>query len=117
VTSRVPLVVAIAVGWPAFAWSWWRVVQTHSTPTAAAVAMPFALAALTAIVTVWWVRHNRAIYRRKGPRRAVPVAAFPYLQDRRRRPLALDRQTLGYAREIVVSVDADGVKHYEDVAP
>jgi hypothetical protein len=105
-----------AIGWPGLAWCWWLVVADGDAPTASMVAIPVMLAALTIVVTTWWVRHNRAIYRRKGPRRAVTASATPYLTDRRARPLRYDPTQVKSAREVVVRVTAEGVKRYEVVA-
>ncbi len=100
------------VGWPALGWCWWLVIRDGDAPTPTMVAAPVVLAVVTLVVTMWWVRHNLAIHRRKGPRRSVPVAAFPYLTDRRGRPLHLDHGALRSAREVVVGIAADGAKHY-----
>ena len=104
------------VGWPGLAWAWWRVAERGELPTAGMVLAPLVLALGTYAVTSWWVRHNLAIYREKGPRRAVPVAAWPYLTDRRGRVLWMDRAEVRAAREVVVSIGEDG-KHYRAVRP
>lgn len=78
--------------------------------------LPVLLAAVTLVVTTWWVRHNQAIYRRKGERRAVPVAPSPYLTDRRGRTLHFDPTLVRTAREVVVDVRADGGKRYRVVS-
>ena len=104
------------LGWPGLGWCWWLVIRDGDAPTPTMVAAPAVLAVATVVVTTWWIRHNLAIHRRKGPRRKVPVAAFPYLSDRRGRPLRLDRAHLGPAREVVVGIGPDGTKHYRPAA-
>jgi hypothetical protein len=38
-------------------------------------------------VTTWWIRHNTAIYRRKGPRQGRPSALPDTTEDRLGRPV------------------------------
>ena len=105
------------LGWAALGWAWWRVAERGQLPTAGMVLTPVLLALATYAVTSWWVRHNLAIYRRKGPRRSVPGAAWPYLTDRRGRMLRMDRAEVRAAREVVVEIGPDGDKHYRAVRP
>lgn len=65
-----------------------------------------------AVATGLWVRHNRAIYHRKGPRRAVPSTPGHPEHDRLGRTLRVDAAGVRGAREVVVTVGA-GVKTYE----
>jgi hypothetical protein len=73
--------------WAAFLTLWWMLVRDGRVPAAAlrstAVELG-AVAGLVLAVTGWWVRHNIAIYRRKGPRTGVTSA-----------PARTDRDTLG----------------------
>lgn len=108
--------IGAVVGWPGLAWCWWHVVENGDAPTAAMLTVPLLLAAVTVVFTTWWVRHNLAIHRRKGPRRTVPAAPCPYLTDRRARPLHFDDGHVRSARHVVARVGADGAKHY-GVAP
>ena len=67
-------------------------------------------------VTAWWIRHNRAIYVRKGPRRAVkrPQMTLP-VRDHLLRPLRGHLGALRDSPEVVVSVEA-GDKWYRGAA-
>lgn len=73
------------------------------------------VAAGTIAVTRLWVWHNKQIYRRKGPRRAVAAVEFRYDHDRLGRMVSCDRQVLATAREVEIDVDAQGRKVYSDV--
>jgi hypothetical protein len=114
--NKTGVVIGALLGWPGLAWCWWRVAEDGDAPTARMFALPVLLGVATALVTTVWVRHNRAIYRRKGARRAVPVAPFAYLTDRRGRRLQFDMAHPRSARHIVVSVGSDGAKHYREAS-
>jgi len=57
-------------GWILFVYWWWIVFQRVSETEIrfTLVFIAFALA-LVVLITVFWVFHNRAIWKRKGPRR------------------------------------------------
>lgn len=67
------------------------------------------------LITTFWVRHNRRIYTRKGPRTGLPAADDNPTHDRLGRAVRIDVPTARRAREVVVDVDA-GSKSYR-VAP
>ena len=116
-TKRWEIAAGAVLGWLGLAWAWWLVARRGELPTFTMVVTPLALAVVTYAATRWWVRHNISIYREKGPRSAVPVAAWPYLIDRRGRVLRMDRAEVRAAREVVVSLGTDGDKHYRVVQP
>ena len=63
----------VLAGWALFFIWWGQVLRVASIPEAArAVLVILSVSLLTALATVGWVRYNLGIYRRKGPRRAVP---------------------------------------------
>jgi hypothetical protein len=66
-------------------------------------------------VTLWWIRHNMRIYRRKGPRRGRPEYPARIDEDRLGRPLTWAVRGGHYqarrARHLVVEVE-DGRKVY-----
>jgi hypothetical protein len=66
-------VLLVLAGWALF-FTWWvQVLRDTSLPEAVvAVLVILSVSLLTALATVGWVRYNLGIYRRKGPRRAVP---------------------------------------------
>lgn len=114
--NRFGIVIGALIGWPGLAWCWWVVARDGDAPTREMLAVPVVMAAVTVVVTTWWVRHNQAIYRRKGERRDVPVAPSPYLADRRGRRLHFDPTVVRSAREVVVDVTEDGAKLYRVVS-
>ncbi len=116
-TKRWGIGAGAAIGWLGLAWAWWRVAERGQLPTPTMVVAPIVFGAVTYLATSWWVRHNLAIYRAKGPRKAVPVAAWPYLTDRRGRVLRMDRAAARAARVVVVELGDDGAKHYRVVQP
>ncbi len=66
-------------------------------------------------ITLYWVRHNVGIHRRKGPRTASPITAPRTDADRLERPLrwALPGGHLGAVAERHLVVDIEGgVKVY-----
>lgn len=58
------------------------------------------------LLTFAWVLHNRAIFRRKGERKAVAAADFSYRNDWHGRTVSADWTQLQRSRYI--TVDADG---------
>jgi hypothetical protein len=67
------------------------------------------------VITLWWVRHNVGIHRRKGPRGTRPEMAPRTDEDRLGRPLrwSLPAGAAGAASEPHLVIDLDhGVKAY-----
>ena len=100
------------LGWALFAAGWWltisrgRVVSSHVL-----LALPLAAVVVMA-VTGAWIRHNRAIFRRKGPRRSIPPSDFDWRFDRLGRIVLADDERIGSARVTVVSV-SDSFKRFD----
>ena len=69
-------VLLVLAGWALF-FTWWVQVlrDTSLSEAVVAVLVILSVSLLTALATVGWVRYNLGIYRRKGPRRAVPDVA------------------------------------------
>ncbi len=109
--SRWRLATFSVLAWGLIAVGWWRVAARGRFVAAGWLfALPI-FAALLVMITLGWVRHNRGIYLRKGPRTAVPVGIHDYSRDRLGRPIDADFSRLQGAREIVVSIDGP-VKSY-----
>ena len=74
-----------------------------------------AIAGAVLALTLYWIRHNVGIHRRKGPRAASPIMAPRIDADRLERPLrwSLPGGHLGAVAEghLVVDIE-DGVKVY-----
>ena len=102
----------VTAGWLVFVWSWIRVAQETSAGTVMwGVVMLVATTAIVVGVTVWWVVHNLGIYRRKGPRRSVPLAMPDYRTDFVGRDLDGDWMLLRRSSVVVVRMD-DGGKRF-----
>ena len=68
--------IAVGVGfWLLFAALWIKLIAAHRVGLQALGTTGFELAVVAGVVlavTTWWIRHNVAIYRRKGPRKGRP---------------------------------------------
>lgn len=96
----------IVLGWLLFAWSWQRVTADRPDAGLLRVLMLGALVVVP-VFTLAWVVHNVGIYRRKGPRRAVPVVERPYERDFNGRRIDADWAAMAQARRIVIQLDGD----------
>ena len=65
------------------------------------------------VLTIWWVRHNVAIYQQKGPRLRSTRVAAPWSHDFRGRPLVVNVAEVQTAKLIRVSLGEDGTKSYQ----
>jgi hypothetical protein len=103
-------VIAIVAGWGLFFWFWWRVagqpwdsIDLQRLVIAAAVGFP--------LVSGAWILHNRGIYKRRGPRRAIPPGPMHYDADFNGRQVDSDWAALRAERQIEIALDGD-VKRY-----
>lgn len=110
VAGRIPvawwqLLVGV-LSWVAFAAGWVRVVRMGLPDRLVLEAGALVLLTLVVITlaTSWWVRHNLAIYRRKGPRRAIPATDTVITEDRLGRPLTGPLAELADVAEIVITL-------------
>ena len=99
------------VAWLVFGLAWWRVFLMHAQVGAPVVAGVLACALLVLAVNIWWVTHNRRIYRRKGPRRGIPRRGRDYSQDSLGRPV-VHLATGSRPAEVALRLRADGTKVY-----
>ena len=99
------LVVGV-LSWVVFTLGWWVAVRPGVAGAAAgaAVLLLSALAALA--VTLWWQRHNRSVYRRRGARRGTRPELPAWAQDRSGRPLHFEAG-VETASEVVIGLRAD----------
>lgn len=106
---------AAVAAWSGFAVAWVLVVRRPGAVVLSEELLVVPLSAVAvAALSAWWIRHNRRIYQRKGPRRGVPVELGPPAQDRLGRPVHLDLAMLLGAQEVVL--EANGLaKTYRDV--
>ena len=107
VSSARPLFRLVVVGllaWGLLIAGWWMTVaERRFVDVRVLLALPV-VAIVVTVATALWVRHNQAIYRRKGPRRSVPSGAYDWRYDQLGRLALVDPDRLRGARVINVSV-------------
>jgi hypothetical protein len=108
---RIRLRLVGLVSWGVFAFAWWRVFRLDAMVSVGVLLALGACAALVMITDLWWVAHNRRIYRRKGPRTGRPFLSGRLVRDRLGRPLQVD-PAVRRSAEVTVSLGADGAKVY-----
>lgn len=101
----------VALGWIGFVGLWWLVAQRPWEVRGLVWLIGGSLVVLP-LITLYWVWHNRSIYRRKGPRRAVAMVDESYARDWNGRAVQADWPMLRHARSITVQV-GDEAKHYQ----
>ena len=101
----------VVLGWVGFVWLWW-LVAARPWESQRLVWLILGSLILAPLITGLWVLHNRALYKRKGERKAVAVADASYTHDWHGRSVQADWPSLRGARRIVVSVDGEH-KRYE----
>ena len=102
------------LSWAVFALAWWRVTDLHAQVGRPVLVDIVACALLVLAVDLWWVGHNRRIYRVKGPRRGRPPGGFDYSVERLGRPAELV-PAAALAREVALEVSSSGAKTYRPV--
>lgn len=101
---------AIVAGWALFAWGWVEVATRPWQTRELCLLIVGAFVVLPAL-TAAWILHNFALFRRKGPRRAVPVAERPYDRDWAQRPVQADWTALAGASVVAIDIEA-GTKRF-----
>lgn len=102
--------VAVVVGWVGFVWMW-VLVGRQPWDSARLVWLIVGTLIVAPLLTFFWVLHNRAIFRRKGERKAVAAAEASYQTDWHGRSVSADWAQLRESRFVVVGVD-DSIKFY-----
>lgn len=97
----------LAFAWVSIGVLWVRVLRATSGPVLLwASATVVVTAIVTLVVTRWWIAHNVAIHRAKGPRTTVPVAPLDYDRDWVGRPVVGAWDDLRSAGIVVVCASA-----------
>lgn len=106
-------VLIVGFGWVGFVWLWvlvgrqpWDSRQLVWLIVGSLVVLP--------IVTLAWVTHNRAIFKRKGERLGVPKADSSYAKDWHGRSVDADWMALRTSRLVTVGV-VGPVKTYRSI--
>jgi hypothetical protein len=97
--------VATAVAWVLFVAGWIDVARgaDQSLVVYTALAM-FAVTIISLGITAWWIAHNMAIFRRKGPRRNLRTITFDRQKDFLGQELVADWDSLVASQKVRVSV-------------
>ena len=110
--QRLLHIVIVATGWLLFGWAW--LVVGRDLPDYGLLAwMILATLVISPAVTLYWVLHNLALFKRKGARRQVQQTTSDYAQDWAGRPVVADWNALRSAHLAVIAV-VDGQKVYSN---
>ena len=113
--QRLVHVVVVAAGWFLFGWAWLLV--GRDLPDYDVLAwMIVATLVISPTVTLYWVLHNLALFKLKGPRLRLPDPQAAYLNDWAGRPVVADWDMLRTAPITVIGV-VDSRKLYRCLAP
>jgi hypothetical protein len=102
--------------WGVCAWlllgvAWWDVLRRDARTWLPELLIPAVTLVVVTGVTLLWVKHNRGIYQRKGPRKGLPAADAPWALDSLGRTLEF-APGVEDARVIRLGLAGD-VKRYE----
>lgn len=106
----------VALGWLSFGWMWLLVAQRPWEVRGLVWLIGGSLVVLP-LVTLYWVWHNRSVYRRKGPRSAPVVVNEHYPRDWSGLEVHADWPQLRRARSVTVHVGDGGKRYQLDAAP
>ena len=105
----------IIVGWALFILAWavvlrdeWDIATFAWVISVASIVSP--------LITLFWVRHNFAIFLEKGQRKGLPDLDLRYERDWNGNPVVADWPTLRQARLTVIAAEPDGTKRYSSHA-
>lgn len=113
---RLGQALVVALGWIGFFWMWLLVAE-RPWEVRGLVWLIGGSLVVVPLITLYWVWHNRSIYRRKGPRRATAVVNESYLRDWNGREVQADWPMLRHARSITVHVGDEGKRYQLGAAP
>jgi len=94
----------VVVGWVGFVWLW-LLVAARPWDSRGLTWLILGSLLLMPLITGAWVRHNRALHRRKGERQAVATADMSYAQDWHGRAVQADWATLRRNRSVTIEVE------------
>ena len=107
--------VVIASGWALYVAAW--VVVLRGEWDLASVAWVISVASIVSpLVTLFWVRHNFAIFLEKGPRKGMPELEFKYERDWNGNAVEADWPALQTARVTRIGATPEGSKRYSVTA-
>lgn len=103
-------ILIVALGWVGFVWMW-VLVGRQPWDSGSLVWLIVGALIIAPLLTFVWVVHNRAIFRRKGERRAVAAADFSYAKDWHGRTISADWAQLAQSRFVTIDAE-DAMKVY-----
>jgi hypothetical protein len=98
-------VAGVAAGWALFFYWWYLVAVADWNETDVALII-FVTLVVSPVLTLGWVAHNVDLFRRKGPRMALPTVSLQYEKDWNGRVVEADWAALRNAD--VIAVFAEG---------
>ena len=108
--------VLIVKGWSLYFSAWYIVLRGEWD--VASVAWVISVASIVSpLVTLFWVRHNFAIFLEKGPRKGMPEIDYRYDRDWNGNPVEADWPKLRSARMTRIEATPEGLKRYKIAAP
>lgn len=107
---RVRRVLAGVLAWVLFALCWAVALSRGVDGAADGVAVLLLSSVIALVTTVAWQRHNKSLYRRRGPRRGRGLDERAWETDRFGHRLEFE-DDLGVVSEVIVGLSA-GVKRY-----
>lgn len=103
-------ILIVALGWVGFVWMW-VLVGRQPWDSSSLVWLIVGALIIAPLLTFVWVVHNRAIFRRKGERRAVAAADFSYAKDWHGRTVSANWAQLAQSRFVTIDAE-DAMKVY-----
>lgn len=97
----------LILGWLIFFGFWWYVLATQDIYRPELLLLLAGSVLAFPLVTLYWVLHNRRIYRAKGPRRQLRSVAEDYFRDWEGRTVRADWARLQSARSITIRVESE----------
>jgi len=98
--------------WAAFLWAWWLILfHWPRTELIASFRLVAFVSSVCGILITLWVRHNIAIFKRKGPRQHARQITMTFTSDALGRPLVLARPGVLLDSYVIADVE-DGKKVY-----
>lgn len=108
-------IVFVVIGWIGFVWMW-LLVGRQPWDSRGLVWLIVGSLILVPLLTLAWVAHNRALFRRKGERRGVTPADIRYTADWHGRAIDADWALLAHSRCVTVSIDGERKRYRSDDA-
>ena len=111
---RIRRSLAALFAWILFGFAWWLVLLQGIKAWEHELLLLPLLIVVTVFMTWIWKEHNRAIYRRRGPRKGLPLGNYSWVSDSLGRAISIDKQVLS-AQEVTICL-SQNIKCYKVVS-